>query len=112
MKIHQFQPDLPPPANTVGPIGWMRKNLFNGPVNSIVALFSLTSRLPHLEHFQLGNLQADWIGSTRDDCSENACWVFISVRWEQFMYGFYPQEELWRPRLFYATLAIFCSARL
>ena len=26
MKIHQFQPDLPPPANTVGPIGWMRKN--------------------------------------------------------------------------------------
>ena len=23
------------------------------------------------------------------------------------MYGFYPQEELWRPRLFYATLAIF-----
>ena len=32
----QFQPDLPPPANTVGFVGWMRKNLFNGPVNSIV----------------------------------------------------------------------------
>ncbi|MDF5601877.1 amino acid ABC transporter permease, partial [Vibrio parahaemolyticus] len=35
MSTHQFQPDLPPPANTVGLFGWMRKNLFNGPINSI-----------------------------------------------------------------------------
>ncbi|MGC9460426.1 amino acid ABC transporter permease, partial [Vibrio genomosp. F10] len=26
---------------------------------------------------------------------------------DQFMYGFYPEAELWRPRLFYITLAIF-----
>lgn len=25
MSTHQFQPDLPPPANTVGPVGWLRK---------------------------------------------------------------------------------------
>ncbi|OED61128.1 hypothetical protein A165_16770 [Vibrio tasmaniensis ZS-17] len=38
MSTHQFQPDLPPPANTVGPVGWLRKNLFNGPVNSVVTV--------------------------------------------------------------------------
>ena len=38
MKVHQFQPDLPPPANTVGVVGWLRKNLFNGPVNSILTV--------------------------------------------------------------------------
>lgn len=38
MSTHQFQPDLPPPSNTVGVVGWLRKNLFNGPVNSIVTL--------------------------------------------------------------------------
>lgn len=58
--------------------------------------------------FDWSILKADWVGTTRDACTrDGACWVFISVRWEQFMYGFYPQEELWRPRLFYFTLAIF-----
>ncbi len=28
MSKHQFLPDLPPPANTVGVIGWLRQHLF------------------------------------------------------------------------------------
>ncbi|WP_261817391.1 amino acid ABC transporter permease [Vibrio gallicus] len=112
MKVHQFQPDLPPPGNSVGIVGWLRKNLFNSPVNSIVTIilgylvFSLVTNV-----LSWAFINADWIGTTRDDCSSaGACWVFISVRWEQFMYGFYPEAELWRPRLFYATLAIFIAA--
>jgi general L-amino acid transport system permease protein len=112
MSIHQFQPDLPPPTNSVGFVGWLRKNLFNGPVNSIVSLilgYLVISMVLSIADWAFIN--ADWIGTTRDDCtSSGACWVFISVRWEQFMYGFYPEAELWRPRLFYATLAIFVAA--
>ncbi|MEF1231233.1 amino acid ABC transporter permease, partial [Vibrio fortis] len=81
MSTHQFQPDLPPPANTVGVVGWLRKNLFNGPVNSVVTLilgyfaFSLIWTV-----FDWGILNADWVGTTRDACtSDGACWVFISV---------------------------------
>ncbi|PMH46478.1 amino acid ABC transporter permease [Vibrio sp. 10N.286.49.B3] len=109
MTTHQFQPDLPPPANTVGPISWLRKNLFNGPINSIVTLI-LAYLVINLVWGTLNwaIFQADWIGTTRDACSsDGACWVFISVRWNQFMYGFYPESELWRPQLFYATLALF-----
>jgi general L-amino acid transport system permease protein len=109
MSTHQFQPSLPPPGNTTGFVGWMKKNLFNTRLNTV-----LTIVLGYLAINAIwaviswAFIHADWVGTTRDACSsDGACWVFISVRWEQFMYGFYPQAELWRPRLFYATLAIF-----
>ena len=82
MTIHQFQPDLPPPANTVGTVGWLRK-FIQWIVNSIVTIV-----LGYLLFWLLWNifdwafLKADWIGTTRDACSkEGACWVFIKERW-------------------------------
>ena len=33
-------PDLPPPAGTVGVIGWLRQNLFSGPVNAIATVIA------------------------------------------------------------------------
>jgi general L-amino acid transport system permease protein len=46
-------------------------------------------------------INATWSGETRADCSPGgACWVFIRVRFGQFMYGFYPAAERWRPNLF------------
>jgi hypothetical protein len=34
----------------------------------------------------------------RGDCQANggACWVFVRVNFEQFMYGFYPEAQRWR----------------
>jgi general L-amino acid transport system permease protein len=111
MTVHQFQESLPPPANTVGVVGWIRKNLFNNPVNTVLTFvlgYAVISLLTAIINWAF--IDADWIGATRDACSrDGACWVFISVRWDQFMYGFYPEAELWRPRLFYATLAAFIA---
>lgn len=111
MSVHQFQPSLPPPVNTTGVIGWLRKNLFNSPANTVLTLILGYVAATLLWHaFNWAILNADWVGTTRDACSkEGACWVFINVRWEQFMYGFYPETQLWRPRLFYITLAIFVA---
>jgi general L-amino acid transport system permease protein len=45
-------------------------------------------------------IDATWSGQTRADCAgTGACWVFIKARFGQFMYGFYPIEERWRPIL-------------
>lgn len=45
-------------------------------------------------------IDATWSGQTRNDCTgTGACWVFIKARFGQFMYGFYPVEERWRPNL-------------
>jgi len=108
MKVHQFQPSLPPPENTTGVVGWFKKNLFSSPVNSVVTIvLAYFAFMGIWNFFDWAILKADWVGTTRDACTKDgACWVFISVRWEQFMYGFYPQAELWRPRVFFATLAI------
>ncbi|OAN17662.1 amino acid ABC transporter permease [Photobacterium jeanii] len=111
MNKHQFLPDMPPPANTIGMVGWARKHLFSSPINTLltfvlgyIALSSIWSIV------DWAFLTADWTGTTRNDCtSEGACWVFIKVRFEQFMFGFYPADELWRPQLFYFTLAIFIT---
>jgi hypothetical protein len=46
---------------------------------------------------QLGDFDANWVGTTRADCTkEGACWVFIQQRFGQFMYGYYPTELRWR----------------
>ena len=44
-------------------------------------------------------LDADWGsgGSRAEACTgEGACWPFVRARFDQFMYGFYPQAERWR----------------
>ena len=42
-------------------------------------------------------LDANWSGTSRDDCkSPGACWVFVRMRFGQFMYGQYPVPERWR----------------
>jgi general L-amino acid transport system permease protein len=33
------KPSQPPPPNTVGVVGWLRKNLFGGPVDTVVTIF-------------------------------------------------------------------------
>jgi general L-amino acid transport system permease protein len=35
----------------------------------------------------------------QDVIINGACWVFVGVRYDQFIYGFYPKEERWRPTL-------------
>ena len=98
MAVYSHSPhaDLPPPKSTVGIVGWLKKNLFSTPVNSIltlVALAFLCWTIPQLVRWSLIN--ADWLGTTRDDCSrEGACWVFVAVRFSQFLFGFYPADRI------------------
>lgn len=92
-------PDLPPPASIIGPWGWMRRNLFSSPLNialTALAVYLLWVSIPLFLNWTLFN--ATWSGDTRADCQANsgACWVFIRVHFEQFMYGFYPETQRWR----------------
>ncbi len=95
---HPSRPD-PPPASAIGVLGWLRRNLFSSPFN--IALTALASYLiyltvPPLLRWAL--LDATWSGDSREACQANsgACWVFIRVNFEQFMYGFYPEAQRWR----------------
>ena len=94
-------PDWEPPSNTTGIIGWLRKNLFSGYVNSVLSLFVfylLYIYIPPLFNWLF--VDAIWGGGSREVCEvegAGACWAFIDSRFSQFMYGFYPKDLLWRP---------------
>jgi general L-amino acid transport system permease protein len=54
-------------------------------------------------------IDAVWHGTSRTDCLAEtvgrpvgACWPFIGAKFAQFMYGFYPADEVWRVNLTYA----------
>ena len=94
-------PDLPPPIGTVGVLGWLRANLFSSIPNSIatlLALYILYLAIPPILNWAF--FEAQLSGDSRTDCTNaGACWALVRVRFNQFMYGFYPSDEYWRLNL-------------
>jgi len=92
---------------SLDPAGWLRRNLFSSPTNTVLtllALYLLWVGVPPL--VQWAFIDADWVGTSRDDCSGGgACWVFVTARLNQFMYGFYPDDQQWRVNLGLLLLA-------
>jgi general L-amino acid transport system permease protein len=76
----------------------IRANLFGSPLDTAVTLVCaalLIKFVPPLVQWTL--LNATWTGSDRSDCVPGgACWVFIRLRFGQFMYGLYPVDQTWR----------------
>ncbi len=109
MAVYVHKPTLPskPPVSNMGAVGWMRRNLFSSWISSlftILACWFLYQTIPPILQWAL--FDASWVGTTRDACTtDGACWVFISVRFEQFMFGFYPATEYWRVILSFVLFA-------
>jgi general L-amino acid transport system permease protein len=87
-----------PRRGTVARWGGIGKRLFGTPFNAVVTLLCLAFlavSLPPLLRWAL--LDATWLGTAREACTgTGACWVFVRVRLDQFIYGFYPGGERWR----------------
>lgn len=88
----------PAPDSTTGPLHWLKENLFSSIGNSIMTLVGIGlifSIIPPL--LEWGVFQADFHGTEKSQCvSDGACWIFISEKFKLFMYGFYPEDEVWR----------------
>ena len=103
--------DRAPPRATTGAIAWLRENLFSSWLNAFLTvgtLYLLWLVIPPLLDWAF--FDAIWTGESRDDCvsveGAGACWVIIEGRWRQIIYGFYPQEEYWRPNMAFALLFV------
>lgn len=49
--------------------------------------------------------KATWTAASRADCVPGgACWGFVAAKASQFIYGFYPPLERWRPDTVFALL--------
>ncbi len=103
------KPSRPPPAASTGVLGWVRANLFSGWLNTALTLLSvylLSSVVPPLVDWAF--VSAVWDGASRDACAgaTGACWPVVAVRWQQLIYGFYPEVEYWRPILAFVLLMV------
>lgn len=102
------------PLSVAGPIAWIRSNLFNGPVNSImtlVCIYLVLASVPGILRFYF--IDAVWTGTSRDACLADkvgrpvgACWAYIADRYQYFIYGSYPLSERWRVNIVFAMFAV------
>ncbi|MPZ37501.1 MAG: ABC transporter permease subunit [Rhizobiales bacterium] len=98
------------PRSNVGTPAWLQQKLFGSVLNTVVTIISaviFAALVWPAIRFML--IDAVWDGSSRVDCLAEtvgrpvgACWPFIAAKFAQFMYGFYPAEEVWRINLTYA----------
>jgi general L-amino acid transport system permease protein len=105
---------MPPPRLMRGPVAWICENLFSGPFNTALTLFSLYIIYligPPLLNFLI--LDAVWTGENRDACRSEtagravgACWAFVKQRFGYFVYGSYPVDQRWRVDIWFALLAL------
>src|SRR5262245_19842930 len=93
---------MAPPQSSIGTLAWLRQRLFGSIFNTVVTLVSALLFValvwPALRFLLI---DAVWFGTSRDDCLAEkvgrpvgACWPFIAEKFNQFMYGFYPGDQV------------------
>ena len=92
--------ELRPPATEIGVIGWLRQNLFNSVLNSILtilALWLIIYSVPKLVSWAL--LTSVWTGTAAECRADGAgaCWAFVREQLRLILFGTYPGAEHWRP---------------
>jgi general L-amino acid transport system permease protein len=106
--------EAPPPAPG-GRLMRLAASLFATPLNLLMTALSVGIILvvvPPFLNFMI--FDATWHGTSRADCLPNAgaCWPFIKAKIGQYVYGFYPIEERWRPNAAFALGAILLTPLL
>ncbi len=103
-------PDLPPPLGSRGIVKWMRENLFSSATNTVLTLlgaYLIYLAVPAFLDWFI--LDAVFDAGSRNECWERAggaCWSVVVVRFDQLMYGFYPEELRWRVDLAFLLLFV------
>ena len=112
----EMLPERDPPPTSVGVVGWLRENLFSSWANSLI-FYVLSGLIPWI-------FLSVWYAGSLNECREimtatwgethgHACWAVIKDRWQQLLFGFYPNgsdgapDLRWRPVL--ALLLLFAA---
>jgi len=106
MAVYALKEAQAAPSTNKGLVFWLRENLFSDISNSIFTLlgcYFIYLILPPLINWMI--IDATWTGSKEEIVKSGARWIFIIEKFDQFIYGFYPEQLHWRPNLV-ALLAI------
>lgn len=108
MAIYEKLEAKPAPLGTKGFIHWAKENLFSSILSSILTILSiylLYVTIPPLLDWLI--FDATWSGTKEEITKDGARWIFIIEKFNQFIYGFYPEELYWRPNLALVIFAVY-----
>jgi general L-amino acid transport system permease protein len=122
------------PISERGAVKWLRENLFSGPFNTALTILGLLAIYWLLQELMPWLLNSVWNASSLGECRQivlarqglsmsaegivtnaageivdaasGACWAVIKERWHQYFFGFYPQDQYWRPVLAFGLLFV------
>jgi general L-amino acid transport system permease protein len=103
------------PVTERGAIKWVRENLFSGPFNTVLTLLGVAAIYYLLKALMPWLLNGVWNANSLTECrsivaasagegATGACWALIRERWHQWLFGFYPQDQYWRPVLAFVLM--------
>jgi general L-amino acid transport system permease protein len=76
---------------------------------TLLVIFALIKYIPPLLNWFV--FDANFAGNTKEDCTGGgACWVFVKVWLNRFVYGLYPDTEQWRINTAFLTLFLLVGA--
>lgn len=110
-------PPEAPPITEKGAVKWLRENLFSTPLNIALTLLGALMVFALLQGILPWLTNSVWNANSLAECRDivtasagegatGACWAMIRERWHQFLFGFYPQAEYWRPTLAFALMFV------
>jgi len=98
----------PPPVATRGALAWIRRNFFDGWLNSlatVVTVLMLLWLVPPLFGWSIVHaVFAPDNAACRAAHEHGACWGVVAEKGRLILFGRYPFEEQWRPLLACAVL--------
>lgn len=108
-------PPVAPPLGERGAVKWLRANLFSTPLNIALTVIGLLAVYWLISSSLPWWLNSVWNASSLGECRQivaanagegatGACWAMIRERWHQFLFGFYPPSQWWRPILAFGLL--------
>lgn len=89
----------PPPSEKIGALRWLRRNLFNSPLNSVLTVVAgLLVAYWGWSFIQWGILDAVWYTTDHNVCRQaaGACWAVVAEKHRPMLFGVYPYDEHWR----------------
>jgi general L-amino acid transport system permease protein len=102
----------PAPAQTVGVVGWLRRNLFSGPGNTLLTLVgAYLAWVVVSAVVDWAILNAVWEAENRRECLDKvgrsgACWPGVFAWFDNLIYGLYPKDQVWRINVGFLILVL------
>lgn len=113
----EMLPQQEPPLSERGIVKWLHENLFSGWMNTILTLLGVVTVFLMVKAALPWLLNGVWVANSLGECravvaanagpdADGACWAMIRERWHQFLFGFYPMDQYWRPILAFALMIV------